>query len=399
MKKILALFTLSLLLAACSQDNELIQQTDASAKLVLNLDELDDSNLGLYRGMFSTMNSSQRGTIDLEIKEGVASRASLTLVNGIEYKFASTEIISEDTNIDQALFVSNGASFKFSVNRDGSDPRFTDVIFLGEDASLKVLKETSRSAVTVQTGTWQCTTGCSGSGTWNLTYNTGDGSGDYTTGGDLVTQIIFNGTDIGTSSNSQNSCSDDGNVTTCDIVGSTLPVAAAGGSIVIWGGQHKFLSAASPACSEASGTWTSSSLNGTWISDTVCFNQGNYSFDPVLLIVNAEGTGCVSPGDVGIDISDLTDSGVSSSCGNGTADVWYSFVASTNALTVSVQLGSGASLPSFTVYDENTLSEVSCNGGGLSGDFTISGLTPADLYLLRVSANEDLTFCIEYLNE
>ncbi|WP_435578685.1 hypothetical protein [Gilvibacter sp.] len=398
MKKLTALLFIATLLVACSKDNEITQQADDSAKFGLDLSSTDNSNLGLYRGVFSTMDSSERGTFDLEIKKGNVSRASLTLVNGMEYKFQTSELIEENMNVVEALFVADGASFKFSVKRDGSNPTFSDVTFMGAEAAFKGLKETSRSPVTAQTGTWTCGAGCSGSGTWNLAFNSGDGSGDYASGGDMVTMIMFNGGDIGGNANTQGSCVDAGNVTTCDIDGTTSAVGAAGGVPIVWTGTHSYTSAAGSNCSEASGTFAAGPVSGTWTSDSDCLAQGNFPFDPIALTINAEGTGCGDPGDNAIAVADWTDSGVtSSSCANSTADVWYSFTASDTGLTVSVPNGGGITTPSFTVFD-TSLTEVACNGGGGFGDFTITGLTASTDYLLRVSTPGDIDFCIESFN-
>lgn len=400
MKKGLLLFLCLLMFVSCSEDTDLEQLDNDKADFGLNTGTFDGSNLGTYKGVFSTYDSAERGSFVLNISKHGTSNAILDLVSGQSIHFRASSVIKENSEVDNVLFESkNGDAFKFSVKSNGGDPIFTDVKYNGLGSGMKAIKETSRGAVTTQTGTWTCDTGCSGSGTWNLMFVSGDGTGTYNNGsGGMVTQIIFNGSDIGGIGNQQNSCSTDVNIETCDIIGVTDPV---GGNVAIWGGQHKYTTAGvGTDCSEASGTWSLPGRTGSWTSDVVCFNQGNFPFDPVPLSVDPEGSGCSGPGNVGIDIVDLTDSGISSSCGNGVADVWLSFTAASDGLTITVTTGGGAgSIPSFTVRNNPLLTQVACGGGGLSGPITITGLTPGNDYFLQVSANEDVAFCVEEFND
>lgn len=393
MKKLIALLFVGTLIVSCSKENEVTQAADTSADYALDISAYDNSNLGIYKGVFSTYDSSQRGTFVMEVKEGNSSRASLTLVNGQEIKFNTSAVIEEGTNLANIEFVSDGSSFKFSVDRDGGNPVFTNVNYLGSDSAIKVLKETSRGAVVAQTGTWGCDAGCSGSGTWNLTFTTGDGTGDYpSVDGNVTTMIMFNGADIGGTTNEQNNCVDDGNVTSCELTGITSTVGAVGG-IIGWTGTHSYLTATTANCSQASGIWSGGPLTGTWTSDVTCFNQGNFSFNPEPFTPNAEGTGCATEDQTFVP-GNWTASGVTGTCGSGTADQWLSFTANATGLTIFTTFGSTLSTPYWTVYD-NTLTEVDCNVGNSFGAITLTGLTPGNDYLLQISGGVDVGYCIE----
>ncbi len=394
MKKLIMFLFVGALFTACSTDKELIESQDGSADYALDLSAYDNSNLGVYKGVFSTLDSEARATFEIEIKKGTESRASLTLVGGQEVKFSTAAAIEEDVNLENVVFTSGDSSFKFSVNRDGSNPTFSEVFYVGSEGAMKAIKETSRLAVTTQTGTWGCTTGCSGSGTWNLMFTSGDGTGAYGAGTGMESMIMFNGSDIGTpDENTQSDCVDAGDITTCDLLGATLNVPTAGGP-VFFEGTHSYTTAASSNCSEASGTWSAGVLSGTWTSDAVCFGFGNFDFDAIPFTPNAEGSGCATSDNI-FTVADFTASGIAGSCGSGSSDVWLSFNAAATGLTITVNEGGGISSPWFTVYDAATVTEVDCIAGGGFGAVSLSGLTVGVDYLLQVSSSVDLEFCVE----
>ena len=69
MKQVFTFLLIATVLVACTKDNEVSEQAVDSAKFSLDFSAADESNLGLYRGVFSTMDSSERGTFNMEIKE------------------------------------------------------------------------------------------------------------------------------------------------------------------------------------------------------------------------------------------------------------------------------------------------------------------------------------------
>lgn len=391
MKKAILVLFAGVFLYSCSQDLETTQAADASSKdsAAFNLSTHDNSNLGLYRGVFSTLDSSKRGTFDLEIKEGANSRASLTTVDGMEYKFSTSEIIEDNTNVINALFVGEGVSFQFSVDRDGSNPRFSEVIFQGSDAALKGLKETSRLAVTAQTGTWTCTTGCSGTNTWNLAFTVGDGTGDTA---DITTMIMLNGTDIGTSTgNTQSGCSDDGNITTCTLAGTTAFVPAAG-DVISWTGDHRYNSDNNANCSEVDGTWSGGALSGTWATDASCFFPGNFPFTAIPITPTAEGTAtnCLAP-TFTVDISNYTNSGLTgdTTCSPTTtgSDIFYSWTATTDALAFRAEQFSGEANEDIIIRDAATFDFIACAEGSFFGGAILSGWSVGDELIIQVINN------------
>lgn len=281
MKKIFTMLLATCALIACSDDKELDQATETkSAAFTVDVSTFDDSNFGVYEGTFTTIDSENRGILDLTINQDGVSRASIELSNGPEIKFSSTATVIEGEGIENMLFTSEQGTFKFSVGRDGSNPIISEVTFGGVSGIVKVAKETSRAPVNPIAGAYYCgdcgthpVLGGGAAQTFNVLF-VGDGSADDT----ATTTILLGANDYGSdaTNNSQSGCAAAGGVTNCSFTGTSATVV--GGAAISYSGTHTYDNVAD--CSQLNGTWSFASgafgtLTGTFFSDTQCAAPGN----------------------------------------------------------------------------------------------------------------------------
>jgi len=269
MKKIFLLLFASVLVFSCTKDAEL---ADSTADLSATLAQYDDTNIGIYKGLFTT-EGMQRGIVEITVTPGNYATAKIDLVKGTSVSFKSNQIINEGDDIQNVVFESTASfaktAFTFSVDMNGNNVQISNVVFNGIRAGMIAAHDTQRAPVVPITGTLACDD-CDAhpllvtgeTGTFSLLF-VGDGSGD-----DSVSAIASVGTVV-TTGGFQNGCVDGGASTTCNIFGGSI----IGSNDIDWTGTHMYLNGSD--CSEAAGTWELNSVNhgdftGTFVSDVTC---------------------------------------------------------------------------------------------------------------------------------
>lgn len=267
--KLLASFLLVGVLFSCSKEELTIEDTSAvnGFDLVADLGTYEDTSLGMYKGVFTTADSEERGTVEIKVINDETAKATITYLSG-EVEFFNGTVRQQNaltTNVGMDIkFDSGNSSFVFNVDADGSNPLIVDATSNTKASLITVVKENTRGAVTPLTGTFTSNLGASG--TWNIIFNTGSDEGDNT---DITTQSIFSAVDYGsTTGNSQSACDtiDGTTVTSCTIGGTYTSL----GIDITWNGLHIFLGDDDPDCSSAAGTWTANGSSGSFVSDTAC---------------------------------------------------------------------------------------------------------------------------------
>ncbi|MGJ8593599.1 MAG: hypothetical protein ACSHXF_13690 [Aquaticitalea sp.] len=159
--------------------------------------QFDTSYLGLYKGLFTTLDGLVRGRVEVTLtptKEGVAT---ITLSSGdiIELKSARVKL-TVDNKVNQLRFSSEGlsatnATLEFSVNEDGSLPVIGNVSFDNRASDILIAKHLARAPLTPITGTYVRTSGSGGFPTSGRTWNVMSiGEGDSQ---DYMTQVSYGG--------------------------------------------------------------------------------------------------------------------------------------------------------------------------------------------------------------
>ncbi|MBV1923687.1 MAG: CUB domain-containing protein [Flavobacteriaceae bacterium] len=267
MKKIFLLFFASLLVLSCTKDAEL---ADSSADLSTTLAQYDDTNMGIYKGVFTTQGTMERGTLEISITPNNYGVATLNLVSGQVINFRADRTIDAGAELQDLVFSSSSviASFKLSADLDGKNVQISDVMYKGITSGAIAIHETSRAPVTPITGVLACddcdahplmVTG--DTGTFSLVF-AGDGSAD-----DTVLSLADVGVVVATPG-AQEGCADNGDGTTsCNVSG----FGTIGGNDISFDGTHSYNNGGD--CSSAAGGWTLDSTNhgnfgGTFTSDT-----------------------------------------------------------------------------------------------------------------------------------
>lgn len=257
---------------SCSEEELDTQELDvATQELATDLSQYENTSLGQYKGVFSTLDSEQRGLVDIQVISEELARATINVRNGATLFFESTPSRNAAGEL-VVQFDANGTSFEFSVGADGSDPKTASVTLSDIQSDIVVVKENTRDAIVTSTGTFTGT-GPSGGlpeGTWNIIFDSTAEAGMDTTA--FTTQVLFGGVDIGSSmGNTQTNCSDDGMVQTCDVSGT----AALNANVTIdWMGTHT--SQLAMECSSFAGTWSGPGGSaGTFTADELCFECEN----------------------------------------------------------------------------------------------------------------------------
>lgn len=152
MKKFLVktLLSISIIFASCSDNDPLITINDSAEELPIALSQYDNSNYGIYKGVF--VGSS--GTILVNLNNNGVISVSLT-IDGVNYPFTSTESITENEQTETTFTYQNN-SFSFTVNADGSNPLITNVSIEGHpNASIIVVKENSSYVAQLYEGSYE----------------------------------------------------------------------------------------------------------------------------------------------------------------------------------------------------------------------------------------------------
>ena len=128
-----------------------------------------------YKGIFTNVEGTKRGTIQMNVDETDMATAILTLQNGETIELRSdAPLFTENTNVHFHSTGAQDASWNFSSEADGSNPTVTDVRMENEDASVLMAIESAAAPVSPITGTYSCDN-CSSIGVGfpntNLTWN------------------------------------------------------------------------------------------------------------------------------------------------------------------------------------------------------------------------------------
>ena len=152
MKKFLVktLLSITIIFASCPKNDPLITINDSAEELPIALSQYDNSNYGIYKGVF--VGSS--GTILVNLNNNGVISVSLT-IDGVNYPFTSTESIMENEQTETTFTYQNN-SFSFTVNADGSNPLITNVSIEGHpNASIIVVKENSSYVAQLYEGSYE----------------------------------------------------------------------------------------------------------------------------------------------------------------------------------------------------------------------------------------------------
>ena len=282
MKKLFYAFTVALLVASCSVDtNELTnQEQDLTQELANN-----KSNLGLYKGVFTTVDSKYRAKVDIifpnknimaaSVNPTNYPTATLTTQDGDVYEAKANKEVYKGEAISNLEFSSKAFKFTFSADEYGENVTVENVVFKNTSSSILAAKSTSESPIVNFTGTYNCVDcGNPEPMTFNVMISN-DGTGDQT----YSTQMNFNGqTYFG--DGVQNGCTVDatnGDLTFCnaesgDGVSSVGFTVGTNSYPVEWTGQMGY-STNTPNCSELVGLWyfrrgTSAEKSGTFRTDS-----------------------------------------------------------------------------------------------------------------------------------
>ncbi|MCK7590510.1 fibrobacter succinogenes major paralogous domain-containing protein [Subsaxibacter sp. CAU 1640] len=225
-----------------------------------------------YKGIFTTVEGTKRGTISMTVDNTHMATAILRLQSGESIELRSdAPLFTEGTTLHFQSMGAQDVSWNFSADEDGSNPQVTDVRVANEEASVLMARESATAPVTPITGTYSCDN-CNAIGvgfpTNNLTWNMMSiGEGDSQ---NYMTQVSYGGRVYTGSSNTQENCDETSATTECDINGDFSIL----GHDVTWSGTHTYGTFGD--CSSISGTWmaptygASPGAQGSFVSDTDC---------------------------------------------------------------------------------------------------------------------------------
>tara|TARA_R100001369_G_scaffold90153_1_gene128747 strand:- start:8804 stop:10264 length:1461 start_codon:yes stop_codon:yes gene_type:complete len=282
MKKLLYAFIAAATFASCSVDNNELtnQEQDLTQELASN-----KSNLGLYKGVFTTVDSKYRAKVDIifpnknimaaSVNPTNYPTATLTTQDGDVYEAKANKEVYKSETISNLEFSSKAFKFTFSADKYGENVTVENVVFKNTPSSILAAKSTSESPIVNFTGTYNCVDcGNPEPMTFNVMISN-DGTGDQS----YSTQMNFNGqTYFG--DGIQNGCTVDatnGDLTFCnaesgDGVSSVGFTVGTNSYPVEWTGQMGY-STNTPNCSELVGLWyfrrgTSAEKSGTFRTDS-----------------------------------------------------------------------------------------------------------------------------------
>jgi hypothetical protein len=322
--------------------------------------------MGVYKGVFTTQGTLERGVVEINITPGNFGVATLKLVSGQDISFKAERIVEAGSEVQNLEFNSSSimASFKLSADMDGTNVQISDVIYNGAEAGMVALHETSRAPVVPITGSLSCddcdahpllVTGLTG--TMSLVF-AGDGSAD-----DSVVSLSDVGVVVATPG-AQTGCGDNGDGTsTCAIAGG----GTIGTNLIGWDGSHTYNNGGD--CSSAAGIWFLDSGNhgfftGTFVSDTPsCAAPANDT------CATAEAAVCGGSYTGNTDLSTDDD-------GLYGPDVWYSLTGLTAGDEVTVSLCGGG-----TDYDSRLVIYDACGGTELFNLDDSCGLQSEIVYI------------------
>jgi uncharacterized protein YcfL len=269
MKKLLTLCVCLLILVSCQREVSL----DNSTSQILNLDTASiASNIGIYKGVFTTLDSKERATVEITIADatrfastyGNRATAVLNFEKGNTLTATAVRAIELGESIQDLVFESKELSFVFSVENDGNSPTISNVSYNNTPSDILIVKHSTRNPVNPVLGTFICT-GCNGnttvtnavSQTFNMTL----------TAGVVATQAVVDGSSY-LGDGLEATSADNGDGTSSAAVSGSVTTPD---STVDFAGTHTF-STTGDDCSEVTGTWTwnTNGVTGTFESDTSC---------------------------------------------------------------------------------------------------------------------------------
>jgi len=163
MKKIFTLLFISTMLFSCSQDSEIIDENELEAlsfEEKLAKGDFDDSNLGIYKGLFTTLDGQERATIHVTLNGISEPTVEFSFPDFTKAVIRSKQDISKGQAVEGMKFNEGDFDFTFKVDQDGSNPVMENVTYKGQKGDVVVVKETSKAPVQTKTGTYTCETGC-----------------------------------------------------------------------------------------------------------------------------------------------------------------------------------------------------------------------------------------------
>ena len=269
MKKSLTVCVCLLILVSCQREVSL----DNSTSQILNLDTASiASNIGIYKGVFTTLDSKERATVEITITDatrfastyGNRATAVLNFEKGNTVTATAVRAIELGESIQDLVFESPELTFVFSVENDGNSPTISNVSYNNTPSDILIVKHSTRNPVNPVLGTFICT-GCNGnttvtnavSQTFNMTL----------TAGVIATQAVVDGSSY-LGDGLEATSADNGDGTSSAAVSGSVTTPD---STVDFAGTHTF-STTGDDCSEVTGTWTwnTNGVTGTFESDTSC---------------------------------------------------------------------------------------------------------------------------------
>lgn len=275
MYKIFTLLVLSWTLVSCTSEPENNHEL-LNGSASLNAPKYDRSSIGLYKGVFTTLNAKYRGTVEIRIPPSsdrnntiIYPSASLFLQNGTEIELKGQEIVEDGEEIVDLEFLGSKAGFLLSVDSNGNTVVVSDAVYLGMEAGITALKETSQEALAPVSGTWNCTA-CNVfmTGT-DQTFNMITTSA----GAVITTQTTLNGTLYDGAGTANNCVGPYLDINRCQVEGNFDPFG--NGNYVDWQGTQLSSDITGGYIYFGNWYWPSNSsglLHGTFISDGATAN-------------------------------------------------------------------------------------------------------------------------------
>ncbi len=271
MKKIFTLLFASSILFACSSDTEVSEINE----VVVDQSVFDNSNLGIYKGVFTTLDGQNRATVFIELDGKSDPSVSFGFPDGTKSALTSKEKARKGQEINSMNFSGEDFKFDFSVEKDGTKPLITNMTYKGSKGEAIVVKETSKSAVVAKTGTYTCISGCNshpdlndgGTQTFNSIAET---QGGMNNGAEFTLQVTLKSrTFPGTMT--QSNCVDGGrgDITTCNLSG-TIQGGSGPASVT---GQHQYDNENPTVLGDCS------DLGGTWVYESTFFGQSTMTWE------------------------------------------------------------------------------------------------------------------------
>lgn len=277
LNKLLLLMVLATFTFSCSQDaNE--DQLDTTTRLAA--DQFDDSHLGEYKGVFTTVDGLTRGHVVVTLSPKNEGTAQIILSSGEVIELQSLPVkLTADNTVSNLRFSSLGLSsteveLDFSVEANGLNPMISKVSFDNKESEIAIAKNLARAPATTLVGTYDCTNcgeigvGFPNGRTWSVITSGLGGNQTYTV------QIAYDRR-IYNAKATQAGCTTNPfapGITFCTISGS----ASILGFNLSFAGSHSYPTSNDQTCSNVDGTWSApgfgSGAVGTFSSNGIQCN-------------------------------------------------------------------------------------------------------------------------------